>query len=126
MVGVRVIALGATVMKKMDGMEEIEVVRAIGTELLGIETPATIEKNESPGDMKAGMNDRLGTSARIPCLPTDTIGDFKKLLANQIGRKPHEIMLKRQGERPFRDFITLEDYSVTNGAQLDLELDTSD
>jgi len=72
------------------------------------------------------VNDRLGTKATIPCLPNDTVGDFKKLVAAQIGRQPHEIMLKRQGERPFKDHITLADYGVSNGVQLDLELDTGD
>jgi hypothetical protein len=72
------------------------------------------------------VNDRLGTKARIPCLPNDTVGDFKKLVAAQIGRKPHEIMLKRQGEKPFKDHITLGDYGINNGVQLDLELGTGD
>ncbi|KIW08925.1 uncharacterized protein PV09_00842 [Verruconis gallopava] len=72
------------------------------------------------------VNDRLGTKATIPCLPSDTVGDFKKLVAAHIGRQPHEIMLKRQGERPFKDFITLGDYGVSSGVQLDLELDTGD
>ena len=72
------------------------------------------------------VNDRLGTKATIPCLPNDTVGDFKKLVAAQIGRQPHEIMLKRQSERPFKDHITLADYGVSNGVQLDLELDTGD
>ncbi len=44
----------------------------------------------------------------------------------QIGRQPHEILLKRQGERPFKDALTLEDYGVSSGVQLDLELDTGD
>jgi hypothetical protein len=72
------------------------------------------------------VNDRLGTKATIPCLPSDTVGDFKKLVAAQIGRTPGEIMLKRQSERPFKDHITLADYGVSNGVQLDLELDTGD
>jgi len=29
-------------------------------------------------------------------------------------------MLKRQGERPFNDKLTLEDYGISNGVQLDL------
>ena len=45
---------------------------------------------------------------------------FKAVVAAKIGRKPHEIMLKRQGERPFKDQLTLEDYGVSNGVQLDL------
>ena len=47
-------------------------------------------------------------------------GLFKAQVAARIGREPHEIMLKRQGERPFKDQLTLEDYGVSNGVQLDL------
>ncbi|KAL3443635.1 ubiquitin-related domain-containing protein [Aspergillus insuetus] len=72
------------------------------------------------------VNDRLGTKAAIPCLPSDTVGNFKALVAAHIGREPHEILLKRQGERPFKDFITLGDYSIGNGVQLDLEVGTGD
>ncbi|GAB7337994.1 hypothetical protein MBLNU457_4368t1 [Dothideomycetes sp. NU457] len=72
------------------------------------------------------VNDRLGTKAQIPCLASDPIKLFKAMVAARIGRQPHEIMLKRQGERPFKDQLTLEDYGVCNGVQLDLELDTGD
>ena len=51
---------------------------------------------------------------------------FKAQVAQRVGRRPHEIMLKRQGERPFKDHLTLEDYGVSNGVQLDLEVDTGD
>ncbi|KAL3428182.1 hypothetical protein PVAG01_01691 [Phlyctema vagabunda] len=70
------------------------------------------------------INDRLGTKAAIPCLASDPIRLFKAQVAAQIGRQPHEILLKRQGERPFKDQLTLEDYGVSNGVQLDLEIDT--
>lgn len=82
------------------------------------------------------VNDRLGTKAAIPCLasdpismflsivdinPTNTSAElFKAQVAARIGREPHEILLKRQGERPFKDQLTLEDYGVSNGVQLDL------
>ncbi|EKG12468.1 Ubiquitin [Macrophomina phaseolina MS6] len=72
------------------------------------------------------VNDRLGTKAQIPCLASDPVKLFKAQVAAKIGRQPHEIMLKRQGERPFKDQLTLEDYGVSNGVQLDLELDTGD
>ncbi|KAF2767817.1 ubiquitin-like protein [Teratosphaeria nubilosa] len=72
------------------------------------------------------VNDRLGTKAAIPCFASDGVKGFKALVAMQIGRQPHEIMIKRQGERPFKDQLTLEDYGVSNGVQLDLELDTGD
>ncbi|KAF8863981.1 ubiquitin-like protein, partial [Acephala macrosclerotiorum] len=66
------------------------------------------------------VNDRLGTKAAIPCLASDPIKLFKAQVAARIGRKPHEILLKRQGERPFKDQLTLEDYGVGNGVQIDL------
>jgi hypothetical protein len=72
------------------------------------------------------INDRLGTKAAIPCLASDPVKLFKAQVAARIGRKPHEIMLKRQGERPFKDQLTLEDYGVSNGVQIDLEIDTGD
>lgn len=72
------------------------------------------------------VNDRLGTKAAIPCLASDSIKSFKAMVAAKVGRAPHEILLKRQGERPFKDQLTLEDYGVSNGVQLDLELDTGD
>ncbi|KAI9674097.1 MAG: hypothetical protein M1817_001915 [Caeruleum heppii] len=92
------------------------------------------------------VNDRLGTKAAIPCLASDPVGSlkshlssmllklnahglqglFKAQVAARVGRQPHEILLKRQGERPFKDALTLEDYGVSNGVQLDLELDTGD
>lgn len=52
--------------------------------------------------------------------------DLKKFVAAKIGRQVHEILLKRQSERPFRDELTLLDYSISNGAQIDLEVDTGD
>lgn len=72
------------------------------------------------------VNDRLGTKAAIPCLASDPIKLFKAQVAAHIGREPHEILLKRQGERPFKDQLTLEDYGISNGVQLDLEVDTGD
>ena len=72
------------------------------------------------------VNDRLGTKASIPCLASDSVKAFKAVVAAHIGRQPHEIMLKRQGERPFKDVLTLRDYGVSSGVQLDLELETGD
>lgn len=72
------------------------------------------------------VNDRLGTKAAIPCLASDSVKAFKAIVAAHVGRQPHEIMLKRQGERPFKDILTLEDYGVSSGVQLDLEIDTGD
>lgn len=72
------------------------------------------------------INDRLGTKSAIPCLPSDTIRQLKLMVAARIGRDAGQIMLKRQGERPFKDQLSLEDYGISNGVQLDLEIDTGD
>lgn len=72
------------------------------------------------------VNDRLGTKTAVPCLPGDTIGQLKLMIAARIGRDAGQIMLRRQGERPFKNMISLEDYGISNGVQLDLEIDTGD
>lgn len=72
------------------------------------------------------INDRLGTKTQVPCLPSDPVKVLKAMVAAKIGRPVHEIMLKRQGERPFHDSLTLADYSISNGVQIDLELNTGD
>lgn len=36
-------------------------------------------------------NDRLGKKVRVKCEPDDTIGDFKKLVAAQIGTAPEKV-----------------------------------
>lgn len=69
------------------------------------------------------INNRLGTRAEILCSPSDTIGDFKKVAALYIGQRAGSIMLKRQGGKPMKDQLTLEDYEVSNGSSLDFELD---
>lgn len=72
------------------------------------------------------VNDRLGTKAQIPAFASDKIKDFKVMVAMKVGREPHEILLKRQGERPFKDQLSLADYGISNGVQIDLEVDTGD
>ncbi|PSS25305.1 hypothetical protein M430DRAFT_33066 [Amorphotheca resinae ATCC 22711] len=86
--------------------------------------PASVSRSEPM--IVVHVNDRLGTKAAIPCLASDTIKLFKHQVAAMIGRQPHEILLKRQGERPFKDQLTLEDYGISNGVQIDLEIDTGE
>ncbi|ESW97004.1 hypothetical protein KL921_000658 [Ogataea angusta] len=64
-------------------------------------------------------NDRLGKKIRVKCLPTDTIGDFKKLLGLQIGTDPNKIVLKK-GYMIFKDHISLDDYEIHDGMNLEL------
>ncbi|CAF9910561.1 MAG: hypothetical protein ALECFALPRED_006686 [Alectoria fallacina] len=103
------------------------------TNVNGDKPPETPKKEKKIAPAPTGepmiivnVNDRLGTKASIPCMASDPIRLFKAQVAASIGRQPHEIMLKRQGERPFKDQLTLEDYGVSNGVQLDLEVDTGD
>ncbi|KAI7880393.1 ubiquitin-like protein [Lichtheimia hyalospora FSU 10163] len=65
------------------------------------------------------VNDRLGKKARIKCSPKDTVGDFKKLVAAQIGTDPHKIILKKW-YKEYKDHITLDDYEIHNGMNLEL------
>ena len=53
------------------------------------------------------VNDRLGTKAQIPALPSDTIKQFKMMVAMKMGREPHEFLLKSQVERLLKDVVTL-------------------
>ncbi|KAH8150387.1 uncharacterized protein LAJ45_05598 [Morchella importuna] len=64
-------------------------------------------------------NDRLGKKIRVKCDPDDTIGDFKKLVAAQIGTAPEKIILKKWYST-FKDHITLADYEIGNGSSLEM------
>ncbi|KAF3177934.1 ubiquitin-like modifier hub1 [Orbilia oligospora] len=64
-------------------------------------------------------NDRLGKKVNVKCEPDDTIGDFKKLLAAQIGTSPEKIVLKKW-YTTFKDHITLGDYEIGNGSSIEL------
>ncbi|KAI8328611.1 ubiquitin-like protein 5-like protein [Choanephora cucurbitarum] len=65
------------------------------------------------------VNDRLGKKARVKCSPNDLVGDFKKLVAAQIGTEPHKIVLKKW-YKEFKDHITLADYELHDGMNLEL------
>ncbi|KAI8075945.1 ubiquitin-like protein 5-like protein, partial [Gilbertella persicaria] len=65
------------------------------------------------------VNDRLGKKARVKCAPNDSVGDFKKLIAAQIGTEPHKIVLKKW-YKEFKDHISLEDYEIHDGMNLEL------
>lgn len=64
-------------------------------------------------------NDRLGKRVKVKCLPDDTIGDFKLQLGAQIGTPASRIVLKK-GYIVFKDHITLADYEIHDGANLEL------
>ncbi|CAG0913365.1 unnamed protein product [Notodromas monacha] len=56
---------------------------------------------------------------RIKCNPDDTIGDLKKLIAAQTGTRWDKIVLKKW-YTIFKDHITLEDYEIHDGMNLEL------
>jgi hypothetical protein len=66
------------------------------------------------------LNDRTGTRTAVPCGPDDTVGQLKAVAAGLIGRRVDTIELSRQGMGKLNDKITLADYEIHNGVQLDL------
>ncbi|KAI4192910.1 MAG: hypothetical protein LQ346_004090 [Caloplaca aetnensis] len=90
---------------------------------------AHLPRNKNPATtalVHIFVNNRLGTRLEITCSASDSFGDVKKLVAFQSGIKAEAILLKRQGMRPFKDALTLEDYEIGNGSSLDMEVDTTD
>lgn len=64
-------------------------------------------------------NDRLGKKVRVKCMPDDTIGDLKKLIAMQTGTKPEKIVLKKW-YTIYKDNISLADYEIHDGMNLEM------
>ena len=63
-------------------------------------------------------NDRLGKKVSVKCNEDDTIGDLKKLLAYVTGTRR-----KKSGSESYtvyKDHITLEDYEIHDGMNLEL------
>ena len=91
--------------------------------------PATSRRSLTPATqtlIHVLVTNRLGTKFNVPCSPSDSIGDFKKLVAFYSGTKSDAILLKRQGMRPFRNSLTLEDYEIGDGSSVDMEADTGE
>ncbi|KAK8864568.1 hypothetical protein IAR55_001818 [Kwoniella newhampshirensis] len=64
-------------------------------------------------------NDRMGRKVRIKCLPTDTVGDLKRLIAAQTGTSAQKIQLKKWYTN-FKDHIALQDYEINDGMSLEM------
>lgn len=64
-------------------------------------------------------NDRLGKKVRVKCNEDDTIGDLKKLIAAQIGTRPEKLRLQKW-YTVFKDHISLSDYEIHDGMNLEL------
>ena len=65
------------------------------------------------------VNDRLDKKVRIKCNEDDTIGDLKKLIAAQTGTR-HEKLILKKWYTVYKDHITLEDYEIKDGMNLEL------
>ena len=65
------------------------------------------------------VNDRLGKKIRVKCNDDDTIGDLKMLIAAQIGTRAERISL-RKSTTVFKDHITLADYEIHDGMNLEM------
>jgi ubiquitin-like protein 5 len=64
-------------------------------------------------------NDRVGRKIKVKCNLDDTIGDLKKLIAAQIGTRPEKLRLQKWYS-VFKDHISLEDYEIGNGSNIEL------
>ncbi|WVQ82093.1 ubiquitin-like protein 5 [Cryptococcus sp. DSM 104549] len=64
-------------------------------------------------------NDRMGRKVRVKCLPTDTVGDLKRLIAAQTGTSAQKIQLKKWYTN-FKDHIALQDYEINDGMSLEM------
>merc|ERR1712200_87422 len=64
-------------------------------------------------------NHRLGKKVRVKCNPDDKIGDLKKLIAAQTGTRWEKIVLKKW-YTIYKDHISLEDYEIHDGMNLEL------
>lgn len=69
--------------------------------------------------IEVSVNDRLGKNVKVKCLPSDTVGDFKKILSLQIGTDWEKIVLKK-GNQTYKNHITLDDYEIGNGFNFEL------
>lgn len=69
--------------------------------------------------MEVICNDRLGQKVRVKCLPSDTIGDLKRLVAAHTGTRAERIRLQKANV-VFKDHITLGDYEIHDGMGLEM------
>lgn len=69
--------------------------------------------------IEVSANDRLGKKIKVKCLPNDTVGDLKKMIALQGGTPPEKIVLKK-GYTVYKDHISLDDYEVHDGFNFEL------
>ena len=65
------------------------------------------------------LNDRLGKKIKVKCNSTDTVGDLKLLTAAMTGTRPEKLRIQKW-YTVFKDHISLADYEVSDGMNLEL------
>ncbi|CAO3676095.1 unnamed protein product [Umbelopsis vinacea] len=115
--------------ERADGMKSLLIERCLGRqqqpEKKKTSASDTGDKSKAQALKVTGRmieiecNDRLGKKIRVKASPKDTIGDFKKLVAAQIGTEARKIVLKKW-YKEFRDHITLDDYELHDGMNIEL------
>lgn len=68
------------------------------------------------------VNDRIGHKERIKVNEDDTIGDVKILVAFKIGTRPERIRLQI-ANKVLVDSVTISDYEIHQGTQIDMSYD---
>ena len=69
--------------------------------------------------MEVICNDRLGGKVRVKCFKTDSILILKKLISAHTGTRFDKIRLQKS-HTIFKDHITLDDYEIKDGMQLEM------
>ena len=70
--------------------------------------------------MEVSVNDRLGKKILVKCMPEDTIGDFKKILAIQMGVPLVNKIVLQKGNAVLKNHITLDDYEIHDSTNLEM------
>ena len=71
------------------------------------------------GMIEVTLNDRLGKKVRIACNSTDTVRDLKLMAAALTGTRAEKLRLQKW-HTVLKDHITLADYEVSDGSNLEL------
>ncbi|EXX71497.1 Hub1p [Rhizophagus irregularis DAOM 197198w] len=75
-------------------------------------------KNSNDTMIMVTCNDRLGKKVQVKCSPTDSVLEFKKLLAAHIGTPYNKIKLRYGGINSLNNKLTLDDCKSKNSNSL--------
>lgn len=69
--------------------------------------------------MEITLNDRLGKKIKVKCNSEDTVGELKLLVGAMMGMRSEKLRFQKF-YTVFKDHITLADYEVVDGMNLEL------